>query len=540
MNLQIFIDLLVNEELQAIALHSIDLKTGFCSCNNINCTASGKHPKTFWRGKRNKLTGNEIRTLFSLPNTNFGVCTGWNETKKRNLVVVDIDSMEHSILSKMPKTFGYRTGKLGYHFWFWTEKQIKNSVSLVDEKVDVRATGGYVVVPGSLHKSGNYYGFDEKVFGEKILNLPDWIYELTKKETKNLKIKKEVSKTPCSKEKQKFYESISAVELKEKLHNNPEFKISEGTRNQTMFRILCLERSRGADKDALLRQAMIIYSKFENKENFSKNEIYNIVNSAYKYIPTNTKYKRVNEGYVKWLEKNKISKPENFLEKLLKLDNDFFSCLKFSENGIPLKTLLDERLNFFKKNGVGNPSNYTTDYFSRKLKDLGFTRKRTKSCNLWLISLDEKMLSDIVANMTTETTKVKIKVKEHPRSMFYLDKQTSEYTMSSLKYLGSLTKKEGKLLQEGKLVKNKDNVKKFLDEVAIEDVIGYKFSHYKVVSKDLKNGLVVSKLRSNEQDSISISDIDFAQQLDRCEILYRNDKPYGIDEFKEVNLIIKK
>ena len=540
MNLEIFINLLIIEKLQAIALHTIDLKTGFCSCNNIKCTAAGKHPKTFWRGKRNKLTGNEIRTLFSLSNTNFGVCTGWNETKKRNLVVVDIDSTDHDILNKMPKTFGYRTGKLGYHFWFWTEKQIKNSVSLVDEKVDVRATGGYVVVPNSLHKSGNYYSFDDKVFGEKILDLPDWIYELTKKETKNLKIKKE-TKTSCSKAKQQFFESISAFELKEKLHNNSEFKISEGTRNQTMFRILCLERSRGADKDALLRQAMVIYSKFENKENFSKNEINNIVNSAFKYIPSNTKYKRVNEGYVKWMEKNKIAKPENFLSKLIKLDNDFFSCLTKSNNGVSLESLLNERINFFKKCGIDKPSNYTTDYFSRKLKDLGFVRKRTKSCNLWLISVDMKLLSDIVANMTTETTtKVKIKVKEHPRSMFYCDKQTSEYTMSSLKYLSSLTKNEGKLLQEGKLVKNKDNVKKFINEVQIDDIIGYKFSHYKVVSKDLKNGLVVTKLKSTIQDSISISDIDFGQHLDRCEILYRNDKPYGIDEFKEVNLIVKK
>ena len=83
-------------------------------------------------------------------------------------------------------------------------------------------------------------------------------------------------------------------------------------------------------------------------------------------------------------------------------------------------------------------------------------------------------------------------------------------------------------------------MKKFINEVQIDDIIGYKFSHYKVVSKDLKNGLVVTKLKSTIQDSISISDIDFGQHLDRCEILYRNDKPYGIDEFKEVNLIVKK
>ena len=35
------------------------------------------------------------------------------------------------------------------------------------------------------------------------------------------------------------------------------------------------------------------------------------------------------------------------------------------------------------------------------------------------------------------------------------------------------------------------------------------------------------------------SKIDTMLQLNRCEILYRDNKPYGIDEFKEVNLTIK-
>lgn len=49
-----------------------------------------------------------------------------------------------------------KTGGGGYHFYFRTENSTGNKANVLPG-IDIRGDGGFVVAPGSKHKSGKYY-----------------------------------------------------------------------------------------------------------------------------------------------------------------------------------------------------------------------------------------------------------------------------------------------------------------------------------------------------------------------------------------------
>lgn len=121
--------------------------------------------------------------------TGYGIDTG-----RSNLVVIDCDNkndidgvVNFLALARekdgMPTTFTVETPNNGLHFYFKAPESltVKNSVSKVfGAGVDVRATGGYVVGPGSKIKLddgtiGEYICEDED---ENIQELPQWIFQL--------------------------------------------------------------------------------------------------------------------------------------------------------------------------------------------------------------------------------------------------------------------------------------------------------------------------------------------------------------------------
>lgn len=566
MDLKEFISVLAKENIKAIRVN-YPKEDGTCSCGNLDCVSVGKHPIGFWKSNSVRYFGEErMKTLFSIDKINFGVCTGWYSNLNKSLIVVDIDSEDHELLSVLPKTLGYRTGKNGFHFWFWTTKFIKNSASAIADKVDIRGNGGFVVIPESNHKNGNKYKFDDLHFGNEILDMPDWLENLciksSRKTTKDFEIitaennKIKIVKTaPCSKGRQNAWSMISAKELKERMFTVSDFVIPVGLRNTTMFRLLCLDRARGAEKQELERQSILIKSKFENKESFPSNEIDSIINSVMKYQTFETRYTKVNENHVKYLTKTKQVIDSDYLAKLNKLDEIFFSSIVGSEEGVSLDFLRSERIKFLQNSGIQNPSKYNQDFFGRKLRERGFVKKKTNKCNLWMISVDWAQITAKVANMNSneqqtqntesaETTTtpnvvtktVKIKVKEHPKAYLYPGKTTSEFMMAQVKYFGTLNEKQRDSLNEGKFIADKVKVKQFLDTVLQGDIIGFGESLRKVVSKS-KSGIVLTDDKMLFEHNKS--KIDTMLQLNRCEILYRDNKPYGIDEFKEVNLTIK-
>lgn len=119
------------------------------------------------------------------PNAGIGLVTN-------GLIVLDFDAKDGGLESKasieaqygtLPRTRTHRTGGGGLHYLYrnLNGRDIRNTVGLGGyQGVDLRANGGYVLVPPSPHESGNHY----KVLDDcEISPAPDWLLELVSKKT---------------------------------------------------------------------------------------------------------------------------------------------------------------------------------------------------------------------------------------------------------------------------------------------------------------------------------------------------------------------
>ncbi len=161
-----------------------------CNCGNSNCSSIGKHPMTN-RGLHDATTDlGQINEWFKRhPNANIGIRTG----VESNLVVIDVDvrnggedSLEVLQASgAWPHTAEVHTGGGGRHFLFNypAEYDIRNAVNLDGRYpgIDVRANGGYIVAPPSLHKSGRSYEWEASsnpLETVAIAELPEWLLHI--------------------------------------------------------------------------------------------------------------------------------------------------------------------------------------------------------------------------------------------------------------------------------------------------------------------------------------------------------------------------
>lgn len=115
-----------------------------------------KIPVVKWMEFQKRLpTVDEISDWFS-NDCNLGFVTG----AISNLVVIDVDTLKggkaEKIYDRFPTELIAKTGN-GYHFYYkhpgW---HVDNAVALEDG-IDVRGDGGYVVAPPSVHPNGAIY-----------------------------------------------------------------------------------------------------------------------------------------------------------------------------------------------------------------------------------------------------------------------------------------------------------------------------------------------------------------------------------------------
>ena len=140
-------------------------RAGVCQCRKADCASPGKHPRT--AGGHNDATcdPNRIRDWWErYPNSNVGICTGGAS----DLLVLDVDPKNGGDASfaalvsqhgALPITAAANTGGGGRHFYFKGVPGMRNSAGKVAAGLDIRADGGYVVAPPSLHVSGNRYAW---------------------------------------------------------------------------------------------------------------------------------------------------------------------------------------------------------------------------------------------------------------------------------------------------------------------------------------------------------------------------------------------
>jgi hypothetical protein len=179
-----------------LPLHSVMPMPGggyVCTCGKLECGASGKHPhgRLVRNGVKDATTDQLIIShwWFCFDHANVGLATG-------KVVVLDVDPRHggDDTLKKLedkhgplPLTWRAITGGGGEHVFFTASSPVFNSVGAVGDGLDVRGTGGYVVVPPSLHKSGRKYEWNVDFHPDDVplAQIPNWLVELTAKPATN-------------------------------------------------------------------------------------------------------------------------------------------------------------------------------------------------------------------------------------------------------------------------------------------------------------------------------------------------------------------
>lgn len=114
---------------------------------------------------RTRATKHTVENWFrSLSNAGIGVVTG----KVSNMVVLDIESdcpyPIEDLLRKYPTQMYSRTGSGGYHLFYQYPTNISRVANRVGifERADLRADGGFIVLPPTIHPNGSRYEWIKK------------------------------------------------------------------------------------------------------------------------------------------------------------------------------------------------------------------------------------------------------------------------------------------------------------------------------------------------------------------------------------------
>jgi hypothetical protein len=169
---------------------SVDKETGEitnrCSCHSGACERVGKHPLTA-RGFQDAATDPEsIRAWWGKwPMANIGVATGaqcWVldidfRSDKNGHLTVEALEREHGLL---PDTQTARSQSGGRHYFFAGDASVQCSKEKVGPGVDVRGSGGYIIVEPS--RIDGTYAFDDwdVLAGEapSLAPAPNWLLEI--------------------------------------------------------------------------------------------------------------------------------------------------------------------------------------------------------------------------------------------------------------------------------------------------------------------------------------------------------------------------
>jgi hypothetical protein len=136
---------------------------GGCSCHRTACPAAGKHPRVSWESSMRAAASTEQVGAWwrRWPDANVGVVTGGVS----GFVVVDVDPRNGGETSlavlcgrfgELPRGPEGRTGGGGRHLWFAASEKLLPS-ALIAAGLELKAEGGIVIVPPSLHRSGRRY-----------------------------------------------------------------------------------------------------------------------------------------------------------------------------------------------------------------------------------------------------------------------------------------------------------------------------------------------------------------------------------------------
>jgi hypothetical protein len=143
---------------------------GGCSCGRAGCNSPGKHPRTKRGCKDASADPKQIEAWWGRwPGANIRIATG----RSSGLLVIDLDSLQGLAAFKrihvahgaqpLPHTPVVVTGR-GWHIYLvlppGNGRMPCRAGKGSEQGMDVRADGGYVVAPPSIHPSGHIYRWD--------------------------------------------------------------------------------------------------------------------------------------------------------------------------------------------------------------------------------------------------------------------------------------------------------------------------------------------------------------------------------------------
>lgn len=171
-----------------LPLHSI--RTGVCTCGKgKGCDKPGKHPRwakdTLEHGAKSATTDPEVITSWwtRWPNANVGIATG---AKTFDVLDIDLKGEGPDTLAdleakhgRLPDTIEQITGSGGRQVMFQPCGKIGNAVRFA-EGLDTRSDGGLVVVPPSMHISGNRYQWEasSRPDEKELTPFPEWLVQI--------------------------------------------------------------------------------------------------------------------------------------------------------------------------------------------------------------------------------------------------------------------------------------------------------------------------------------------------------------------------
>lgn len=160
-----------------------------CGCGSTSCRSQGKHPighlapNGCLDATTNRATIEQWWAGY--PDANIGIATG----EASGIVVIDVDD-DHGGYTSWDRltdrhgdpgdTWTVVTGSGGAHLYFQHPPQsVRCSAGMLGPGLDVRAAGGYVVAPPSMHKSGSPYRWEATAHPKRcpMQPLPPWLLE---------------------------------------------------------------------------------------------------------------------------------------------------------------------------------------------------------------------------------------------------------------------------------------------------------------------------------------------------------------------------
>lgn len=201
------------------------------------------------------------------PDANIGIATG---DVSGGLVAIDMDIDKekdkdgyHSFMEwadanflVLPDSWLSITGRGGYHLFYRSAFSVPSKIGWIED-VDIRANGGYIVAPPSVHPNGTRYEWEQSPEDYELITTDDMDVEFI----------------------------MNSVLASNKSNTEPlkvPDEIPEGHRDEFMFKLACKYQAMGMSDDAMLA-ALQIENKARCKPPLTDKEIKQKVKQAQKY-----------------------------------------------------------------------------------------------------------------------------------------------------------------------------------------------------------------------------------------------------------------